>query len=232
MRRYHVVFLDAQGTLLHSQPSVTALYADACQQCGKIVGQPEVAGTLRELWLEYKRSTQGQKLYDTSDEMTKKWWVDFNTRVFHRLGMEKGLEQFVGILWDIFGRPEIWRTFPEVEEVLVELRRRNYRLGVVSNWDSRLLSICEHLGITAHLDFVVASAAVGVEKPDQRIFQIALSRAGTPPDRAIHVGDDYEADVLGAQGSGIDAVHLVRDGNPPSAGIAIRNLRELLKILP
>lgn len=231
MRRYEAVFLDAQGTLLQAHPSVADLYLDACRRCGHDAAPAEMVAALREIWREYKRSTEGQKQYDTSEEITRQWWDDFNSRIFRRLGMQNGQGQFLSTLWEVFGHPGNWRTFPEVDEVLAELRRRGYRLGVVSNWDSRLLPICDHLGLTEQMEFVIASALVGVEKPDRRIFQMALSRIGISSDRAIHVGDDFEADVEGARGAGITAVLLDRDGTHPPERGGIPSLRGLLDIL-
>lgn len=232
MRKYDVVFLDAQGTLLRAHPSVPAIYAEVCRRSGKVVSHRQVGEAIRELWIEFRRSQEGQTAaFDTSDEATREWWAAFNTRVFHRLGMRENLDRFLEGLWEVFGQAQNWRLYPEVQEVLAELRGRNYRLGVVSNWDSRLVSICESLGLTGHVDFILASAATGMEKPDRRIFEIALARAAVPPHRAIHVGDDYEADVLGARGAGIDALLIDRDGTSPADGPTIRSLRELLRIL-
>lgn len=230
-RRHEAVFFDAQGTLLQAHPSVVDLYWNACRLCNHDVDPAAIGAALKELWSEQKRDAEGQAVCDTSDEVTRQWWDNFNTRLFHRLGMRRGRQLFVSALWDIFGRPENWRTFPEVDEVLAELQRRGYRLGVVSNWDSRLLPICDHLRITDRVEFVIASASVGVEKPDPRIFQIALSRAGVSPDRAIHVGDDFEADFVGARRAGIEAVLLDRDGSHPPERGGIASLRELLDML-
>lgn len=233
MRRFDAVLLDAQGTLLTAHPSAAAIYGDACLRLGRQIDRREIASAIRDLWAEFRRPPEAPNaVYNTSDEATRAWWANFNSQLFQRLGMEVGLERFLEETWELFGRPESYRPYPEVAEVLAELRRRNYRLGVVSNWDSRLLSICQTLGITPHMNFVLASAAVGVEKPDRRIFEMALARAGVPPHRAIHVGDDYEADVLGAQRAGIHALHLDRDGVGPSKNGAIRSLQELLEILP
>ncbi len=232
MDEYQAVFLDAQGTILQAHPSTIDIYAHACRECDRSFRRDEIAKAIGELWEEHKHATDGQKRYDTSDAVTKQWWFDFNARLFRRLGLSEGLERFVEILWDLFGRPENWRPYPEVNEVLAELRLRGYRLGVVSNWDSRLLPICDGIGISHQVDFVLASAMVGVEKPDPRIFQVALDRAGVSSDRAIHVGDDYEADIQGAGGAGIRAVHLVRDGGGRANGSSIRTLTELLQILP
>ena len=52
---------------------------------------------------------------------------------------------------------------------------------------------------------IVDLGAVGVAKPDPRIFELALELAGTTADRAIHVGDAYQYDVRGARAAGVRA---------------------------
>jgi FMN phosphatase YigB (HAD superfamily) len=47
-----------------------------------------------------------------------------------------------------------------------------------------------------------------VEKPDPRIFRLALERAGVGPDEAVYVGDLYSVDIRGARAAGIEAVLL------------------------
>ena len=145
--------------------------------------------------------------------------------------MDGDLGPFLEGLWEVFGDPENWRLYPEVDEVLGTLKERGYPLGIVSNWDSRLIPICERLGIANKMDFILASAATGMEKPDPRIFTIALERAGVERGRALHVGDDYEADFLGATGAGVDAVLVRRDGDSPVDAPSIPSLLELLEIL-
>lgn len=54
---------------------------------------------------------------------------------------------------------------------------------------------------------VVDSAVVGVAKPDPRIFDIALARAGVSAACAIHVGDSVRADVEGARAAGVRPFH-------------------------
>ena len=95
------------------------------------------------------------------------------------------------------------------------------------------MEICDTLRLSSLIEFVVASAAVGMEKPDKRIFEIALSMAGVGADRAVHVGDDYTADVIGAKYAGLEAIFLDRDGRHPENGHipTIHSLSELLEIL-
>ena len=161
MREYDAVFLDAQGTLLQAHPSVSTLYADVCRNFGGNASPAEVSAAVDSIWAELKSATGASASYDTSDEATRDWWDGFNTRLYYRLGMRGDLTGFLGALWDSFGRPENWRLFPDVQEVLAELRTRGYQLGIVSNWDSRLITICEFLGLSSQIDFLLASAATG-----------------------------------------------------------------------
>ncbi len=232
VRKYDAVFLDAQGTLLHARPSIAGIYADVCRRCGGTATDDQISAAMSEQWTELRASEASQTTsFNTSDEITKRWWADFNAHLFTRLGMVEGREDFLEGLWEAFGWSGSWELFPEATDVLVELRKRGYRLGVVSNWDSRLLLLCRGLGLAAHVDFILASAATGMEKPDRRIFEVALSRARVSPERAVHVGDDYRADVLGARGAGIDAILIDRDGLAPMPVSTIHSLRELLDLL-
>ena len=235
VRKYEAVFLDAQGTLLHALPSVPAIYASVFRRFSGGLTEARIAATMSEQWAEFRASVDPRTAsFDTSDDITRRWWEDFNARIFRRLGMtdEADMETFLDGLWDAFGRPENWELYPEVPEVLTELRKRGYRLGVISNWDSRLSAVCRRLGLTAYTEFILASASAGMDKPDRRIFEIALSRVAARPERAVHVGDDYQADVLGARNAGLDAILSDRDGHTPRPVPTIHTLRELLDILP
>src|SRR5262249_1397802 len=66
----------------------------------------------------------------------------------------------------------------------------------------------EATGLTAHLDFVIDSGLVGVEKPDPRIFRLGLDAAKVNAHEAVYVGDLYSVDVLGARAAGIEGVLL------------------------
>lgn len=133
---------------------------------------------------------------------------------------------------DVLLRSVHFGVYPEVVGVLQQLKENGYILGVVSNWDYRLPTILNDLDVERFFDFVLTSAACGCEKPDARIFQEALRRAQVAPEEALHVGDSYERDVIGAQQAGIQPVLVQRDGALDDQGICvIRNLTELSQIL-
>jgi putative hydrolase of the HAD superfamily len=97
---------------------------------------------------------------------------------------------------------------PRAAEALARVRAAGLAAGVISNSNGTVESILEGLGLAGALDFVLDSARVGVEKPDPRIFRLALERAGVAPREAVYVGDLYSIDVLGARAVGMDAVLL------------------------
>jgi HAD superfamily hydrolase (TIGR01549 family) len=97
---------------------------------------------------------------------------------------------------------------PQAPEALALLRRAGLRAAVISNSNGSIRSILDSLGLVDHLDFVLDSAEVGVEKPNPKIFQLALSRAGLAPTEAAYVGDLYSIDILGARAAGLRAVLL------------------------
>ena len=107
-----------------------------------------------------------------------------------------------------YNRPQgLWTVVePEAEAALALARRAGLLAAVISNSNGTIAAILAAFGLGRHLDFVVDSSEVGVEKPDPRIFGIALARAGVDPEEAAYVGDLYSIDVVGARAAGLRAV--------------------------
>jgi putative hydrolase of the HAD superfamily len=97
---------------------------------------------------------------------------------------------------------------PEAAAALGWVKAAGLTAGVISNSNGSVRSILEDTGLAAHLDFVIDSALVGVEKPDPRIFRLGLAEAGARAEEAIYIGDLYSVDVLGARAVGMDVVLL------------------------
>jgi HAD superfamily hydrolase (TIGR01509 family) len=126
----------------------------------------------------------------------------------------------------------LWRVMlPSTPRILRELRGRGFTLGVVSNADGRLAAILRRCGIVQFFDVVIDSHEVGVEKPDPRIFHLALAQAGVRPEQAIFVGDIYSIDVVGAACAGMRPLLLDLLGEYVKVECEkIRHLRELLSV--
>ena len=103
----------------------------------------------------------------------------------------------------------LWnRADPEAIEAVRRVRAAGLVAGVISNSNGSVRSILEETGLAAHLDFIIDSSVVGVEKPDPRIFALGLREAGVSAAEAVYVGDLYSVDVLGARGAGLDGILL------------------------
>ncbi len=100
--------------------------------------------------------------------------------------------------------------FDDVIATLQELKQQNLKLGLLTNLQTEVNSMCRELGITSYLDFTVTSAEVGADKPKPAIFLKALELAGVKAGEAIHIGDQYQNDVIGAKGVGISPILLDR----------------------
>jgi putative hydrolase of the HAD superfamily len=122
-----------------------------------------------------------------------------------------------------------YRPFPDVLPTLRSLLERGKTLAVVSNWDPALSTLLAELGLAEFFTFILPSAEIGVEKPDGRIFKLALQRLGLRPQEAVHIGDKYEADVVGARAVGITPILLDRKGKARYQDvICISSLAELI----
>ncbi|HEU4368243.1 MAG TPA: HAD-IA family hydrolase [Methylomirabilota bacterium] len=113
----------------------------------------------------------------------------------------------------------VWgRADPDAGAALALARTAGLRAAVISNSNGAIRAILDGLGLTRHLDFVLDSSEVGVEKPDPRIFRSALERAGVRPEEAVYVGDLYSVDVLGAGTAGQSDRHDRDRGGLRAAG--------------
>lgn len=127
-------------------------------------------------------------------------------------------------LWDL--------KATDADAVLTDLRGRGVRLIVISNSDGRLHTLLDGAGLSGYFDLIVDSHLVGAEKPDRAIFDDALAAAGVEAVEAVHVGDFYTIDVLGARAAGLTPILL-----DPAALYAdrdcvrIASLRELPALL-
>jgi putative hydrolase of the HAD superfamily len=116
-------------------------------------------------------------------------------------------EKIASLLWDAQPTQNLWRKpIAGMFEVVAELSSKGVPVGIISNSEGRLAELVEELGYTALFPVIVDSGRLGIDKPDPRIFQHAAGLLGVSLDELVHVGDAWEADVLGARAAGAEAV--------------------------
>lgn len=206
------ITFDVTDTLIHS-PRLGEIYAEVLSRHGVAVTPPEARRLVKEVWQELAcLADPGRDRFTSHPEGERGWWARFLERLCEHLGAPPPSRFAAAELFHRFGTPEAWEVFPEVPATLRSLQTRGLRLGVVSNWDHRLPGLLDGLGLGRFFQAFAYSAAVGVEKPDPRIFAHALRELGVAPAAALHVGDARLEDVEGAEAAGMRALHLTRTG--------------------
>jgi HAD superfamily hydrolase (TIGR01662 family) len=109
-----------------------------------------------------------------------------------------------------------WELEEDAVPTLKKLVENGYRLGIISNAgdDTDVQQLARKFGITQFFDFILTSAACSYRKPHERIFELALANWYCPPNEAVMVGDNLDADVRGAQNAGIYGIWLNRRADP------------------
>jgi putative hydrolase of the HAD superfamily len=200
-RAVRAIFFDAGNTLIHMdyEAIAAALGREGVAATGDDVQRAEWRARVRlDASFQPGASTEHP---DTGDR--------YVALVLDELGVRDPRTVRALTAWRrTYNPPEgLWTVLePEAEAALALARRAGLAAAVISNSNGTIAAILDGLGLGRHLDFVIDSSRVGVEKPDPRIFQIALDRAGLQPAQAAHIGDLYSIDVLGARAAGLHAV--------------------------
>lgn len=222
--KYDAVLFDAAETLFTTRGTVGEIYGEVAQR----YGSTSKASDIQSAFIRQFRHSGPL----TSDN-EKQWWKDVVYRVFNDVGMVYNFDQFFDEVYEHFRDGRGWRLFPETVEVLKELRRLQYKLGVISNFDSRVYSVMESLKILSYFDSITISSETGYAKPHPEIFKAAIRAAGIPGNRILFVGDNLADDVQAGAAAGLHTLLIDRQGRySGSAGVpTIQNLRQVINEL-
>lgn len=116
---------------------------------------------------------------------------------------------------------------------LLDQLRGDYPLHIITNGFAPVQDLkLAHSGLRPYFDVIVTPDAVGVKKPDPKIFQVALNAAGCAPADALYIGDSYIEDMLGGHAAGMDVVYYNPKGKEnPERFKEIEDLMELVQVV-
>jgi HAD superfamily hydrolase (TIGR01549 family) len=236
--RPEVVFLDVGDTLIRAHPSWAAVYRLGLADCGIDVAEEDLERVLLE------ETSSGWWLFEDPFEPTEEESFArikaFDSAVLARLGYPDLPDDAFRSIEAAFARRAAWYVFPDVVPAVEAMRAAGLRLAVISNFVWGGPELIHDLELARHFEVLVVSARVGFQKPHQGIFEHALSAMGVTADRAVHVGDSYKGDVLGARRVGITPVLIDRSSDDPARVrqehgdpemTVVRDLFELLDVL-
>lgn len=208
------VFFDAGGTLVHIDHVRVA--AAVRRATGRRLDVAEFAAA------EYAaRERVEQAIGDGTAPTDRSRWGLYFQAMLGALGLSA--EEFAAATPEIIAehrREHLWnRVLPGTGEALAALADAGFVVGCVSNSDGGIEELLESCGLRRHLGVVVDSGREGVEKPDPRIFEIALERAGVAARDSIYVGDIHQIDVVGARAAGLEPILLDPLGRYADRGV-------------
>jgi putative hydrolase of the HAD superfamily len=212
---YPVVLFDAGDTLIGPRESFGATYARVMATLGVTLPAAAWEKGLRTGWAEFNRThTPGVDRYGLCPGGESAYWLRFVERALKATPgapsdpdlPRRALEP----LRDAFRDPHAWQVFPDVIPTLEELRSMGVRMGVVSNWDSRLPTLLQALDLAKYFGTIVVSSLEGIEKPHPEIFLRAVERLNGKPETSLHVGDIPELDEAGAKAAGLTSLLIDR----------------------
>jgi HAD superfamily hydrolase (TIGR01549 family) len=191
------VFLDAGGVLCH--PSWIRV-ADALVRHGASV----TAAALAAAEQKATRDIDTASVIGSTDDRAR-GWLYFNLVLEHAgVAQDAGTDAALAELREYHRHDNLWEHVePDVAPALAALRERGLKLVVVSNANGRLRHLFERVDLAKWFDYLFDSHEWGVEKPDPRLFQLALEQAKANAAKTVHVGDLYHVDVVGARKAGL-----------------------------
>lgn len=199
--RIQWVFFDLGGTLIDFVDPVR------WSECARAAGLDLEPEHLAHTYEEVEREADAAPIQPPYRE----FWRTVLSRSAGALVPEATLDRFAE---EELRRPAQPRLFSDAVRCLTELRDDRRRMAIISNSRSAE-SLRWHLrdtGIEAYFAWIISSGTEGVEKPDARIFRIALDRAATTASRSVHVGDQPGRDARAAARAGLHGVWLHRGG--------------------
>lgn len=151
---------------------------------------------------------------------SEEWWdivvkeiikSDLSSRANHQRPTlsETKLNDMSQFLFREFSKGVYWQKYPDCDYVLERLENK-YNLGIISNFDERLLNIIDDLGIKKYFSFVVIpSACSGFYKPRKEVF-LEAQKLGKSSD-ILHIGDDLDLDYNAARNAGFESILIVHN---------------------
>ncbi len=207
--KIRAVLFDLDGTLRHNKPSSVHAFFDYAVQFGLADSMEKRKAAAR--WAHYYWAQSADLADDLRiyQELEDPFWTNYSRR--NLLAFDCEIEcadelapKMVTYMNDEY-QPEDW--VPEdVPTTLQSLSDSGYHLAVLSNRSQPCQDHLHGLGLLDYFDFAMVAGEINVWKPDPAVFQHALKRMGTTPEQTIYVGDNYYADIVGAQSAGLQPV--------------------------
>jgi putative hydrolase of the HAD superfamily len=229
--RFRAVFFDVGETLVHVDPSFAELFVTVLAGAGHERILEEVREASAHIYARFSEAARDRSMWTTSPERSRAFWTSVYDRMLAELGVPSD-DGLASTLHREFTRLERYVLFDDVRPTLADLTHAGLLLGIVSNFEAWLEEWFGVHELVETFPVRVISGIEGIEKPDERIYRLALERAGVEASESVYVGDNPEFDVDPPASLGMFPVLVDRRQRfPDHSGPRVRDLRELQSLL-
>ena len=208
-----VIFFDAMGTLFDLKSSVGEIYQEYAlkynvQADVKLLNDAFVKSFKSAPPLAFSTSTMAK-----IKQQEFEWWRNVVAETFSQISLLEKFSNFTDFfdeIYHFFATKDAWYIFPDVIPALKKCQQQNIQLGVISNFDTRLIQVLKMLDLEHFFASITISSLAGSAKPDANIFQQALNKHNVTAEFVWHIGDSIVEDYQGAKMIGINSFWLNR----------------------
>ena len=225
------VFFDWFNTIARPEPERHEIYCEVLPEFGI---EPSPEKLIRGLYDAENQVPKGSP-YKWRESEEVEPYIRYLDIVLSEVGVKLSRDTVLEVLKKVspIARKVTYALYDDVLPTLKTLKERGFILGLITSMGREVNLVCSKLGLAPYLGFVVTSEEVAANKPEPPIFLAALERAGVNALEAVYVGDQYEMDVVGARGVGINPILIDRYDLSPEVSDCprIHSLTELAKYL-
>jgi len=227
------VFFDLYHTLVTYDPPQEELQAVALKELGVDVQPAALRGPIVAADEFIYNEIARRPLSHRSREEKLALYMQYQETVLREAAVPYDTKLVMGLLGKMQQTQMNLVLFDDVAPTLTELKKRGLIMGLISNIEQDIDETLTRLGLPSWLEIVVTSQDAGANKPQPEIFLEALKRAGVQPAEALYIGDQYQVDVVGANGAGMKGILLDRNDHYQRIKDCprIQNLTEVLGLL-
>lgn len=232
--KIRAAFFDAGETLLAPHPSFADIFAGVSGEFGYPLGAEQVSSVFEAIAPTFAEVIDSLEIanWSTSQEASRSFWSKVYDLAFARLGVNDPGGELAAAMYERFTRYESYRLFDDAVPTLEGIRSRGVTVGLISNFEGWLEGMLIEMEVSHLFDVMIISGKEGIEKPDPRIFEMALERTGHLASESMYVGDHPKIDVEGAEAVGMRGVLVDRRGRySDHQGPKVSSLMELLPMI-
>ena len=210
------VFFDLYGTLAGFDPPREDIQMRAAAKFGFVLTKDGIDSGyhVADQFLTRQNSKKPVRTLNTDER--RAFFSKYEQLVLEGAGHSVDLDVAEKVWLEVSTQQYRLTLFPDVINGLGRLRERGLIVAVISNMNQTSELLCEDMKLTGHVDFAVTSGETGFEKPDSRIFEVALLKAGVLAEEAVFIGDQLDSDIQGAQNAGMHPILMDRYGGHPN----------------